>query len=238
MGAPADPGVWWVLRTYAPLRHAPVGGPWSFGARPRHVAAPGAATAPTTDDGPDHAAAVAHLVRRYLAAFGPATVHDAARFARLPVGRIRTALETLADDLVTFDGPGRAPLHDLSDAPRPGADVPAPPRLLGMWDSVLLAHDDRTRILADEHRPLVIRRNGDTLATVLVAGQVAGVWRPVEGRIEVTPFHPWPDEVWDALVVEAHDLAALLADRDPAVYGRYDRWWAQLPQAGRRLLPR
>src|SRR5690606_40916501 len=49
---------------------------------------------------------------------------------------------------------------------------PAPPRLLPMWDSVLLAYADRSRVLPEEYRPLVIRRNGDTLPTVLVDGHV------------------------------------------------------------------
>ena len=57
-----------------------------------------------------------------------------------------------------------------------------------MWDSVLLAHADRSRVIAPEHRPLVMRRNGDVLPTVLVDGVVAGVWRPADGGIEVTVF--------------------------------------------------
>ena len=57
-----------------------------------------------------------------------------------------------------------------------------PPRLLGMWDSVLLAYEDRSRVIPDAHRQHVIRRNGDVLPTVLVDGLVRGVWRSVAGR--------------------------------------------------------
>ena len=35
---------------------------------------------------------LAHLVRRFLAAFGPATAKDASRWARLPLTRVRGAL--------------------------------------------------------------------------------------------------------------------------------------------------
>ena len=70
-------------------------------------------------------------------------------------------------------------LVDLVDAPRPPAAVPAPPRLLPMWDSVLLAHADRTRIISDADRAVVIAKNGDTLPTFTVDGRVA---RAVVGR--------------------------------------------------------
>ena len=47
LGATEKPGVWWAFRQYGPIWHRPTGGPWSFGARPSHVAArPDPATDP------------------------------------------------------------------------------------------------------------------------------------------------------------------------------------------------
>ena len=75
------------------------------------------------------------------------------------------------------------------------------------------------------------------LPTLLVDGYVAGVWRPVEGGIEATAFHPLPDEAWEGLAAEARALVALLADREPQVYRRYEHWWSKLPSTGVRVLP-
>ena len=86
-----------------------------------------------------------------------------------------------------------------------------------MWDNVLLAYADRSRVMPDEYRPLVIRRNGDVLPTVLVNGYVAGVWRSVDGAIEVTAFHPLPATTWRSLATEARRLASLR--RLPATRG-------------------
>jgi hypothetical protein len=230
IGASPKPGVWWAMRQYGPFVHAPTGGPWSFGTRPAYVAAPTSATDPALGD------PLQWLVRRYLAGFGPASVLDVAQFGLIHRPRVRAALEALAPELDVLEGPDGVTLYDLPDAPRPRADAAAPPRLLPMWDSVLLAHADRGRVIAPEHRPLVIRRNGDVLPTVLVDGFVAGVWRPAAGGIEVTAFEPLSADAWTGVADEARELLALLAERDPAPYSRYGRWWATLPRDDVRVV--
>jgi hypothetical protein len=231
LGAPPHPHVWWALRTFAPLVHAPTGGPWSFGARPSFRAAP------APPEPVDLALAVQHLVRRYLAGFGPARVQDIGQFTMLRMSTLKPAVAALGDELVTFAGPDGRTLLDVRDGPIPAEGVPAPPRLLPMWDSALLAYADRSRVLPDAHRPAVIRRNGDVLPTVLVDGYVRGVWRPVEDGIEVTAFEPLSGDAWDGLAVEARDLTAFLAVREPQVYRRYVNWWATVPAVDVRVLP-
>jgi hypothetical protein len=230
LGAPA-PRLWWALRTYAPVVHAPVGTVWAHGQRPAYVAA---RTTPPTGD---QALSVQRLVRRYLEGFGPASAKDIAQFTFLRAPSVKAALEALAGSLERLEGPGGVVLHDVPGGLRPDEDTPAPPRLLGMWDSVLLAYADRDRVIDGEHRPLVIRRNGDVLPAVLVDGRVAGVWRPLDGGIEVTRFGAISDDAWLALAGEAGALVAFLADRDPNVYQRFAHWWTSIPAAEVRVLP-
>ena len=121
-------------------------------------------------------------------------------------------------------------LLDLEDAPLPDADTPAPPRLLPMWDSILLAFADRTRLISDEDRRVVIAPNGDTLPTFTVDGVVAGLWWAAaepggRTRIAIEPFRP-PLRQADmrALEGEGERLAAFVEPLEPAVYSRYRRW--------------
>jgi hypothetical protein len=176
------------------------------------------------------------LIRRYLDAFGPASPADFTRFTILPRAKTAEAFGKLAGELVEVEGPDGRTLLDLPDAPLADGDVPAPPRLLGMWDNVLLGWVDRSRVIPPEYRTLVMRSNGDVLPTLLVDGHVAGVWRPVDGGIEATAFAPLTADAWDGLAAEAAALAPMLADRDPAVYRRYAHWWKTLPAAEVRLL--
>jgi hypothetical protein len=225
------PRMWWALRTFAPLLHVPTGGPWSFGPGSSFVAAPVRLAAERRE------AAARRLAWRYLEGFGPASALDLAQFTLLTRAVAREVLGEMAGELETLEGPDGSELFDVPGAPLPDEDTPAPPRLLPMWDSVLLAHFDRGRVIPPDHRRLVARSNGDVLPTLLVDGYVAGVWRPVEGGIEATAFQRLPEEAWTGLAAEAQALLAFLAGRDPLVYRRYARWWAALPAAQVRVLP-
>ncbi|MFI1714191.1 winged helix DNA-binding domain-containing protein [Streptomyces litmocidini] len=234
-GGPVENVVWRMVRQYAPLWHAPTGPPWSFGTAQSFVTA---SELPVLGDPEVSAAGLAALVRRCLEGFGPASVPDMAQFTTAPRRLVREAVTSLEGELDRLEGADGTVLYDVPGAVRPDEGVPAPPRLLAMWDSVLLAYADRGRVIPPAYRKHVIRVNGDTLPTVLVDGYVAGVWRPVDGGIEVSAFHPLPADVWEALAVEAGALGRLLAARDPHVYRRYDHWWVKgLPAVESRVLP-
>jgi Winged helix DNA-binding domain len=229
-GETPKPGLWWAFRQFGPFVHHPTGGAWSFGLRPSYIAAL------QQDRLGDVDGATRRLALRYLEGFGPATVEDFAQFALLRRPQARAAFESLAPTLVTLEGPTSSPLFDVAGGLLPPDDSPAPPRLLPMWDSTLLAHADRSRIMPPEYRKLVARNNGDTLPTLLVDGYVAGVWRVLDEGIEATAFRRLSDEAWEGLDSEAAGLLALLARRERTIYRRYWRWWADLPAAEIRVL--
>lgn len=172
----------------------------------------------------DEAARV-HLARRYLAAFGPASVDDLAAYVGRGKGGIgiwRDAVAALGDEVIAFtDKTGRM-LYDLASAPRPAEDIPAPPRLLARWDSVLLSHGPkhRDRIIADDHRAFVFTKNADVLPTFLIDGMVAGTWdlarRDGQAQIVMRPFHAVAREDRAALIAEAERVLDRIAPDVPA----------------------
>ncbi|WP_320671210.1 winged helix DNA-binding domain-containing protein [Patulibacter defluvii] len=148
------------------------------------------------------------LVRRYLAAFGPASVADAQTWSASKP--LKEVFEQLRDELVVFRA-GRRELFDLPDAPRPGEDAPAPVRFLPEFDNLLLSHADRTRVIADEHRPHVFSKNLRVRATFLVDGLVAGTWVVERKRklatLRLTPFAKLTKAVLRDLTREGEPLA-------------------------------
>lgn len=150
------------------------------------------------------------LVTRYLAAFGPSTVADIRAWSGLAglgevVLRLRNRLRVLRD------ASGRE-LFDLPDAPRPGPDEPAPPRFLPEFDNVLLAHADRTRIVADRHRRQLFRGAGLLTGTVLLDGFVGARWRIERTRkaatLIVTVFERQSAPARAAVIEEGRRLLA------------------------------
>jgi hypothetical protein len=114
------------------------------------------------------------IVRRYLAAYGPASVSDAQAWSGCTgLGAVFEGLRPTLDTFV--DERGRE-LFDLPDAPRPDPDVPAPVRFLADYDNMLLAHADRSRFVGGTERDALAYVSGPVPGIVLVDGRAAGSW--------------------------------------------------------------
>ena len=153
----------------------------------------------------------AEILRRYLAAFGPASRRDIVAWSMMHVPELQPALDVLEPLRRFRDEQGRE-LLDVPRAPLPDPDTPAPVRFLPKWDNVLLAFADRTRVLPEEYRKTVIRTNGDVAQTFLVDGLVAGTWRVENARVVLEPFVALSRLVRVELEDEAGRLEAFLAE--------------------------
>ena len=198
-----DRALGYVVRTYLPLVMVPTADRWAFPSVARFALADEWLSAAPAPD-PDPAA----LVRHYLAAFGPATAADVQEWSG--VAGLRDVVAGLRDELrVVRDHRGRE-LVDLPDAPLPDQDTPAPPRFLPEFDNLVLAHADRTRLVADQFRPLLVTKNLRVRPTFLVDGFVRGTWRIERKRgtatLYATPFEPLPKGAAEALAEEADAL--------------------------------
>jgi Winged helix DNA-binding domain len=192
---------WWVM-ALGRLEQTPESAFYAFRGSPTYE--------PRDHEQSPRAEATAFAVRRYLAAFGPASRADVSQWSGVPIRDLEPGFERLRLRSLR-DEQGRE-LLDLPRAPLAPADAPAPPRLLPRWDELLLAHKDRTRILPDEYRKTVIQRNGDVQQAFLVDGVVAGLWTRDGGRIAFEPFAPLPRTARRELEDEAARLEAWLAD--------------------------
>lgn len=165
------------------------------------------------------AGALADLVERYLAAFGPATVADVQAWSGLT--GLRAVVEAMGDRLVRLRGeptPGGSRERALLDLPGgllPDDDVVAPPRFLPDFDNLLLSYADRSRVIPPVLRARLSSTNGQAPPTVLVDGFVAGTWRVHRaGRLATLVVTPWT--AW------SRDQVGRVRDEGEAMV----RWWA------------
>jgi hypothetical protein len=154
------------------------------------------------------------LVRRYLAAYGPATPAD---FTAWSGEKGAAALfDKLGGELVRYRDEKKRVLFDLKDAPLPGGDAPAPPRLLPDFDAAVLGHQDRSRIIPPEHAAKgVTSKNLLVPPVVLVDGFVAATWRldvkKKSALVAIRAFEPIQAMDKAGLEAEALDLLKVFA---------------------------
>ncbi len=163
----------------------------------------------------DGEAARVRLARWYLEAHAPATVDDFRWWSGLTVAAARAAMASAEPDEVDT---ARGPM--LAIGGRRSVEPPAGVRLLPVWDTALIGHVDRARIVPEDRRDHVYDRLGNATSVVIVDGVAAGLWQ-LDGldtlAAKVAPFDEFDDSTWSAIGDEADRIAAALGARDIAV---------------------
>jgi hypothetical protein len=198
-----DRALGYTVRTSVPLTLVPSEDPFGFSRDPKLALAEPKPPLGTAED----------VVLRYLGAFGPASVADAQEWSGLLA--LAPVFAGLRERLVTFTDERGRELFDLPDAPRPPASTPAPARFLPDFDNLVLAHADRSRVIADEHRRHLTTKNLRVNATALFDGEACATWaikrKARSATLELTPFASLSEAARRAF--EAEGLA-LLADSE------------------------
>jgi hypothetical protein len=192
-------------RAMLPLVQVPPRGLWGRSGQAAHTTAEQWLGRPLGTPDP------AEAVTRYLAAYGPATVKDIQTWCGLT--GLKEVVRKL--DVVVFQGEDGAVLYDLPDAPRPGEGVAAPVRFLPEFDNILLSYADRTRVMSQECRTRVFTVNGIIRATILVDGEVRGMWKIASKRgtatLSIEPFSPLSGSEQELLAAEGARLLEFVA---------------------------
>jgi DNA glycosylase AlkZ-like len=118
--------------------------------------------------------AFAELALRYFTGHGPATVADLANWLKCSLTDARSGLAAVQNKLVSEEVDGQT--YWMVQPPKV---MPSSPRafLLPGFDEYLLGYKDRSAMLASEHSQKVMPfANGMFRATLVLDGQIAGVW--------------------------------------------------------------
>jgi DNA glycosylase AlkZ-like len=159
-----------------------------------------------------HSAKPDDAVRRYLTAFGPASVKDIATWSGLT--GVREIVERLRGGLQTFRDENGVELFDVPDAPLADAKTAAPVRFLAEYDNVFLSHADRSRIVDPADRPQFGAWDGRFFRMVLVGGFIRATWRPEDGDVVVKPVRRLSKKDTAAVLAEGRRLAAFIGSGD------------------------
>jgi uncharacterized protein YcaQ len=117
------------------------------------------------------------LVRRFLAAFGPATVRDFMKWSGIKAAEARRTWTSLEDEFATVSVDGAVQSVLRRDLPALADHAPdGSLRLLPSFDPFLLAHATKNHLIDTRHYKRVYRNAGWITPVVLIGGRVAGIW--------------------------------------------------------------
>jgi hypothetical protein len=123
-------------------------------------------------------AAQCTLLKKYLSAYGPATLTDFSHWSGIPMQEVRPLRALVEPGLVEI--PGEKKNCFLLREDKAVLNVirgrEACIRLLPSFDSYLLAHREKDHLLSLKHYKRVYRNQGWISPVVLIDGAVAGVW--------------------------------------------------------------
>jgi hypothetical protein len=161
----------------------------------------------------DPGEAVAEVVRRYLDAYGPASVDDLAGWSALDRPVLRRATADLGDELVEVDTEGhRGWLTRQGAAGVSGTRPSDVVRLLPGFDPYVVgALKQIAHLLPGPYRDRVSRTSGWISPVLVAGGTIVGTWtqeiRGGELRVAVEPFDALPRAVRTAAETEAERWA-------------------------------
>jgi hypothetical protein len=162
------------------------------------------------------------LFRKYLRAYGPATLHDFAHWSLISMAEVKALRPLVDSEVVEYDGllVLREDMKTLQ-ATSPETDSV---HLLPYFDVYLLAHRFKEHFLKPQFYKRVYRNQGWISPVVLINGEIAGVWSyklsPKAAKIEVDLFAQVGSRVHKQIKDRAAELAKLF--RSPLVFSFKD----------------
>ncbi|MEO1165504.1 MAG: winged helix DNA-binding domain-containing protein, partial [Chloroflexota bacterium] len=203
----------YAVRTHLPLVQVPPAGTWGAGTRASYTVADNFITSDA------QASDLETLFRRYLRAYGPASIMDFQTWVGMT--RLTKPLNAIKAQFTLYESESGEVLFDLPEMSIIEADTPVPVRFIPEYDNILIAHRDRTRILADDDYSKVFLSAARVLSTFLVDGVVAGTWKinrnKAKAELVISPFreNDISSDTRDALVAEGEALLRFVeADAD------------------------
>ena len=161
-------------------------------------------------------AALVKLAQKYFCSHGPATVADFSWWSGLSAREARQALEMVKSNLVsetvdsqTYWFPGNVSVS------KPDGSHPF---LIPAYDEYIISYKDRSALFPYRYHHKLISENGIFRPTILVDGQVRGMWKRTikkdKAILEIDLFES-PDDTLLNLVEKACEPFGRFLDKQP-----------------------
>lgn len=148
--------------------------------------------------------ALAELARRYFTSHGPATLHDFSWWSGLSLSEVRLAWELVKADFMT-EKMGEQIYHFSKEQDLVATVTEAECNyFLPAFDEFLVGYANRNASLHLKHTSKTITKNGMFFPTIIVNGQVTGLWKKtmVKGVAGIEPSYFYKKDALGKRVVK------------------------------------
>jgi hypothetical protein len=158
------------------------------------------------------------VIKQYIASFGPVTEQDIAWWTGFPVKQVRKVLGKLEKEISSVEISGLDGRFFLLSSELEVLRSSEPPKtpvvnLLPHLDPYLTGYKHRERYLDSQYHEMILDRSGNATATILVDGQIIGVWDFDEPWIKFCLFKEVKKKIMDMIYSEAAEIGTFIADR-------------------------
>ncbi len=135
-----------------------------------------------------------YIVQQYLETFGPVTLEDVSWWTSFRKGEVKKILQQREKELCEVEISGLKGNYWMLKAERAHMesyreDIGEEVSLLPLLDPYLMGYKDRSRYLQPEYFPYIYDRGGNATSTILVNGEVKGVWDYKSGKGRSLKMH-------------------------------------------------
>ncbi len=135
------------------------------------------------------------LFKKFITAYGPATLADAAWFFGLTKEKKDALLSLNLEEYAQLTYQNETYYYIKNDVAM--GDIPKLTLLSG-FDPLVVSYTNRDIVLPQEYKKAVILKSGICLPTIAINGQIAGTWNIKKGKPVVDFFATQPKRIQDA----------------------------------------
>jgi uncharacterized protein YcaQ len=170
----------------------------------------------------DESTAKKELIKKYLIAFGPVTIHDISWWTGFTKTEVKKIMEELEHEITNIQIEPSGENHimlsteeELLQSTNP-SDKPIV-NLLPALDSYLMGYKKRDRYLKQEHADFMYDRSGNATSAILVNGRIVGIWDFSEDKepvVKLFLFENVEKELMKIMSAKASEIGEFMADKE------------------------
>ncbi len=162
------------------------------------------------------------LIKKYIAAFAPVTIHDISWWIGFTKTEVKKIMEDLENEITNVQIEPLGENHLMLSAEEEllqSINRSSKPivNLLPALDSYLMGYKERDRYLNKEYRDFMYDRSGNATSAIVVNGRIVGVWDFSEDKepvVKLFLFENVEKELMKEISTKALEIGEFMADKE------------------------